>query len=103
MTLGTGFIGRSSIGENLEPRHLVNWTRVAYNSAADVPFDDFAGIAAWEPPDGPVPGYPQASNLPGAGARVASPAAPGGAAVPDAVREQLRALIVEELEQLLKR
>jgi acyl-CoA reductase-like NAD-dependent aldehyde dehydrogenase len=103
MTLGTGFIGRSSIGENLEPRHLVNWTRVAYNSAADVPFDDFAGIAAWEPPDGPVPGYPRASNLPGAGARVASPAAPGGAAVPDAVREQLRALIVEELEQLLKR
>jgi hypothetical protein len=50
-----------------------------------------------------VPGYPQASNLPGTGARVASPAAPGGAAVPDAVREQLRALIVEELEQLLKR
>ena len=99
MTLGTGFIGRSSIGENLEPRHLVNWTRVAYNSAADVPFDDFAGIAAWEPPDGPVPGYPQASNL--AGARQASPAAPS--AVPDAVREQLRALIVEELEQLLKR
>jgi acyl-CoA reductase-like NAD-dependent aldehyde dehydrogenase len=103
MTLGTGFIGRSSIGENLEPRHLVNWTRVAYNSAADVPFDDFAGIAAWEPPDGPVPGYPQASNLPGSGARAAAPAAAGGAAVPDAVREQLRALIVEELQQLLKR
>jgi hypothetical protein len=104
MTLGTGFIGRSSIGENLEPRHLVNWTRVAYNAAADVPFDDFAEIAAWQPPDGPVPGYPQASNLAGtAGARAGGPAAAGGAAVPDAVREQLRALIVEELEQLLKR
>jgi acetaldehyde dehydrogenase / alcohol dehydrogenase len=100
MTLGTGFIGRSSIGENLEPRHLVNWTRVAYNAAADVPFDDFAEIAAWQPPDGPVPGYPQASNLAGT---AGAPAATGGAAVPDAVREQLRALIVEELEQLLKR
>ncbi len=66
MTLGTGFVGRSSIGENLEPRHLVNWTRVAYNSDAGVPFDDFTGITAWEPPDGPVPGYPYASNLPGA-------------------------------------
>jgi len=113
MTLGTGFVGRSSIGENLEPRHLVNWTRVAYNSAADVPFGDFAPIAAFQAPDGPVPGYPHASNLPGAGVAAAGRAdgraAPGGAgisggaAVPDAVREQLRALIIEELEQLLQR
>jgi acetaldehyde dehydrogenase/alcohol dehydrogenase len=120
MTLGTGFVGRSSIGENLEPRHLVNWTRVAYSTDADVPFDDFAGIAAWEPPDGPVPGYPHASNrqaapgaagisgvLAGAGAAGAAMTGdggpPGGTAVPDAVREQLRALIIEELEQLMTR
>jgi acetaldehyde dehydrogenase / alcohol dehydrogenase len=116
MTLGTGFVGRSSIGENLEPRHLVNWTRVAYAADASVPFDDFAGIAAWDPPDGPVPGYPHASNLSGvggvgtaAGAGVPAARAPGdaagsgGAAVSDAVREQLRALIIEELEQLIPR
>jgi acetaldehyde dehydrogenase / alcohol dehydrogenase len=134
MTLGTGFVGRSSIGENLEPRHLVNWTRVAYNADAGVPFDDFAGIAAWSPPDGPVPGYPHASNLPGAalsgaalsgaalsgaalsgtalsgaalsGGAVAGAAPAGAAAGPEvaaAVREQLRALIIEELEQLIKR
>jgi acetaldehyde dehydrogenase/alcohol dehydrogenase len=119
MTLGTGFIGRSSIGENLEPRHLVNWTRVAYNADPGVPFGDFTGIVAWEPPDGPVPGYPHASNLtgvvPDTGAAPAGPAgrpppgemAPGSAAdpaaVPDAVRQQLRALIIEELEQLIKR
>jgi len=125
MTLGTGFVGRSSIGENLEPRHLVNWTRVAYNADAGVPFDDFAGIAAWSPPDGPVPGYPHASNLPGAalagaamsgaalsGAAVAGAAVAGadpagavaaGPEVTAAVREQLRALIIEELEQLIKR
>jgi acetaldehyde dehydrogenase/alcohol dehydrogenase len=99
MTLGTGFVGRSSIGENLEPRHLVNWTRVAYNSDAGVAFDDFAGIAAWDQPDGPVPGYPRASNLPGAG----GPGALDGAAVSGAVREQLRALIIEELQQLIAR
>jgi acyl-CoA reductase-like NAD-dependent aldehyde dehydrogenase len=119
MTLGTGFVGRSSIGENLEPRHLVNWTRVAYAADASVPFDDFAGIAAWDPPDGPVPGYPHASNLSQvggvgtAGAGVPAARAPGeaagdaagsgGTAVPDAVREQLRALIIEELEQLIPR
>jgi acetaldehyde dehydrogenase / alcohol dehydrogenase len=106
MTLGTGFVGRSSIGENLEPRHLVNWTRVAYNADAGVRFDDFAAIGAWEAPGGPVPGYPHASNLPGAGAgaaAVASDGAGAGADVTAAVREQLRALIIEELEQLIKR
>jgi len=126
MTLGTGFVGRSSIGENLEPRHLVNWTRVAYNADTSVPFDDFTGLAAGDPPDGPVPSYPRASNLPGAagagpsgagpGARMAgrpvAPASPGGpdgaealggAVAADAVREQLRALIIEELQQLIAR
>jgi acetaldehyde dehydrogenase / alcohol dehydrogenase len=115
MTLGTGFVGRSSIGENLEPRHLVNWTRVAYNADSGVPFDDFAPVAAWSAPGGPVPGYPHASNLPGAGRGGAPGAATGtGAAAPPdvakarpevtaAVREQLRALIIEELEQLIKR
>jgi acetaldehyde dehydrogenase/alcohol dehydrogenase len=103
MTLGTGFAGGSSIGENLEPRHLVNWTRVAYHSAADAPFHDYGGITTGQPPAGPVPAYPVASNLeladsPGAGAQPR----PAPAAAPDPVREQLRALIIEELQQLIK-
>jgi acetaldehyde dehydrogenase / alcohol dehydrogenase len=109
MTLGTGFVGHSSIGENLEPRHLVNWTRVAYNSDASVPFGDFAGVAVWERPDGAVPAYPQASNLPGTGgAGPLTKSARRSRGVPDhsglspAVRAQLRALIIEELEQLMK-
>ena len=110
MTLGTGFVGRSSIGENLEPRHLVNWTRVAYNRDLSVPFDDFASITAFQAPDGPVPGYPHASNLTGTdGGPAGRPArdevtVPAReTAVPDAVRQQLRALIIEELQQLIKR
>jgi acyl-CoA reductase-like NAD-dependent aldehyde dehydrogenase len=121
MTLGTGFVGRSSIGENLEPRHLVNWTRIAYNADAAVPFDDFTGITVAAPPAGPVPAYPHASNLPEAQGQRAvldagtgpaptagappPPAASGGTAaamVSDAVREQLRALIIEELQQLVQ-
>ena len=47
MTIGTGFYGRSSVGENLEPKHFVNWMRVAYNADAAVPFDDFAGMEPW--------------------------------------------------------
>jgi acetaldehyde dehydrogenase/alcohol dehydrogenase len=130
MTLGTGFVGRSSIGENLEPRHLVNWVRVAYNSAATVPFGNFADVGVWEQPAGPVPGYPRASNLDdprpaglasaagstvassatagsmAAGSRSAGSTGPGGVqangdVATAAVREQLRALILEELAQLI--
>ena len=32
MTVGTGFFGRSSIGENIGPQHLVHWTKIAYNA-----------------------------------------------------------------------
>ena len=107
MTLGTGFAGGSSIGENLEPRHLVNWVRVAYNAANDVPFGDFTGLSPWGVPAGPVPPYPVASNLPapdGGTRSAAQPARLGGAAQPaaDRMREQLRALIIEELRQLGK-
>jgi acyl-CoA reductase-like NAD-dependent aldehyde dehydrogenase len=31
-TLGTGFFGRSSVGDNVGPEHLVQWTKIAYNS-----------------------------------------------------------------------
>src|SRR5262249_36708878 len=31
MTVGTGFFGRSSLTENLEPKHLVQWVRLAYD------------------------------------------------------------------------
>jgi acyl-CoA reductase-like NAD-dependent aldehyde dehydrogenase len=129
MTLGTGFAGHSSIGENLEPRHLVNWVKVAYNSAPGVPFGDYTEITTGEPPAGPVPAYPLASNLPGAqpaghdagarwdampgwdavpdtqagtGAAALPGAQPADDAVPGALREQLRALIIEELQQLIK-
>jgi acetaldehyde dehydrogenase / alcohol dehydrogenase len=139
MTLGTGFAGRSSIGENLEPRHLVNWVRVAYNSDSSVPFGDFTGVEPWQRPPGRVPAYPRASNLPpespgdgswsglgaaaaraaagqaahsvagavggavggGAGGRDAAGVGAASGAVPGSVRDQLRAMIIEELSQLM--
>ena len=62
MTIGTGFFGRSSVGENLQPKHLVQWTRLAYNSDPAEAFGDFAGLDPWQVPAGPVPPYPLASN-----------------------------------------
>ena len=34
MTIGTGYFGRSSVAENLQPKHLAQWTQVAYNADA---------------------------------------------------------------------
>ena len=62
MTIGTGFFGRSSMAENLHPSHLVQWTRLAYNSGRAEPFGDFTGLIPWQAPAGPVPPYPVASN-----------------------------------------
>jgi len=62
MTVGTGFFGRSSVAENLQPRHLVQWTKLAYNADPAEPFGNFSGIIPWESPSGPVPPYPYASN-----------------------------------------
>ena len=82
MTIGTGFFGRSSLTENLEPRHLTQWTRVAY--ATDEPFGDVRRAAA-------VGGAAGA----GAGGAAASPN--------DGIsRDELRALILDELRELVK-
>ncbi len=55
MTIGTGFFGRSSVGENLQPKHLVQWTRLASNEDPAVGFADFTGLVPWEAPAGAVP------------------------------------------------
>ena len=47
MTVGTGFFGRSSLTENLQPQHLVQWTRMAYASDPAEPFGDFGDLQPW--------------------------------------------------------
>ena len=105
MTIGTGFVGRSSLGENLEPRHLVNHTRIAYSTDPAEVLPSYEGLVPWEEPPPHVPPYPVASNL-----------APGGLApvptVPSAarastgevgeLREELRRLILEELQTIIR-
>jgi acyl-CoA reductase-like NAD-dependent aldehyde dehydrogenase len=89
MTIGTGFYGRSSVGENLEPRHLINLMRVAYNADAAVPFDDFTGLEPWV--------------LEAAATPVAMP---GERTAPapenDLLREEIRKVILEELKELTR-
>jgi acyl-CoA reductase-like NAD-dependent aldehyde dehydrogenase len=79
MTVGTGFFGHSSLTENLEPRHLTQWTRVAY--ATQEPFGDFSGLEPWAARPEPAP--------------VERPATNG------ITRDELRALILDELRELV--
>ncbi|MGB8622443.1 MAG: aldehyde dehydrogenase family protein [Paracoccaceae bacterium] len=99
-TIGTGYFGRSSIGENVGPQHLVHWTRIAHNSDASEPFGGYAGLgpdfggALPEAPSDGVPGSPRARH---------APAPAGGSAVDGATRDELRRLIAEELRDLLRK
>ncbi|MET8249422.1 aldehyde dehydrogenase family protein [Streptomyces sp. NPDC005202] len=93
MTIGTGYLGRSSVGENLRPHHLVDVMRVAYNSDPAEPFGDFTGLQPW-------------TALPGRAAAPAQSPAAGGAAeetLMAELREEIRRLVLEELQQLNRR
>lgn len=102
MTIGTGFVGRSSLGENLEPKHLVNLTRVAYSTDPSEALPAYDGLAPWQAPLEAVPPYPLASNLfpPGLTSLPAPTFAPGGEA--SELREELRRLIIEELNTIIR-
>lgn len=86
-TIGTGFAGRSSIGENLGPQHLVQWTRIAYgkDAPADLSRVDLDAVASGRAvaPVAPAPHEP----------------APGQSSG-DVSRDELRRLILEELRSL---
>lgn len=132
MTVGTGFVGRSSLGENLQPKHLVDWTRIAYNNDPAEVMPDYTGLSPWVRHDAPVPAYPLASNdhravpaslngsvngsangsarLDQFAGRVAGQVSgrlgsgPNGRLGADdaAFREEIRRLVVQELSQLIK-
>lgn len=86
--VGTGFAGRSSIGENVGPQHLVHWTRIAFNKDDAVPFGRFdldtpaAHPAARADRADPPPARPATAPEPSGGLD----------------RDLLRQLILEELK-----
>lgn len=91
MTIGTGFFGRSSLTENLQPRDLVQWTQLGYTSDPSEPFGDFAGLEPWSatpPAPPPAPAAEPQRDEP----------------VPAAIsREEIRRLILEELQEVVRR
>ena len=101
MTIGTGFTGRSSLGENLQPKHLVNLTRIAYSTDPSEVFPAYDDLAPWRAPMTTVPPYPAASNLAPYGLS-ALPAPAASAGESSELREELRRLILEELTTLIR-
>lgn len=97
-TIGTGYFGRSSVGENIGPQHLVHWTRLAWNSDPSVATGDLSSLRApFEVPgDVPLP-RPLPQLVPDA---VPPPAASGTADGMD--RDLLRQLILQELRELTR-
>lgn len=85
MTIGTGFAGGSSIGDNLTPHHLLHFARIAYNKEASEIFGNFAGL--------------DPLNLP---KREASPVSLAVDNSSDGeLRKELRRIILEELKAVL--
>lgn len=108
MTVGTGFFGRSSVGENIGPMHLVQWTRMAYHVDEPADMDAFARTALNL--SGPLPVAPS-DGVPGRSAdRLMSQSTGGalGATRPGPrtesaqLRDEIRRMIAEELRAALK-
>ncbi|MFC4625571.1 aldehyde dehydrogenase family protein [Daeguia caeni] len=92
--IGTGYFGRSSVGENIGPQHLVHWTRLAWNSDQSVRFPDLSDVRLVF--DGDAPRQPAAPRL-------VSPAPVAGMEERGGVdREVLRQLILQELRELTR-
>jgi len=100
-TIGTGFFGRSSIGENVGPEHLVHWTKLAYNEDTSEKFGDYFGIG--NNFLGPLPPAPE-DGVPGAGHYQLAPPTVSMSTDPlsSITRTELRQMIAEELRGVLR-
>lgn len=99
-TVGTGYFGRSSIGENVGPQHLVHWTRLAHDTEVSESLSDYTALAPEF--EGALPPAP-ADGVPGSPAATSPAASSKEATVNSATRDELRRLIAEELRGLLRK
>ncbi len=102
MTIGTGFLGRSSVGENIGPQHLVQWTRIAYGKDPGVVLPSFDGLTLPEPPTRPrLPVGKIDYSFDWVGGTPSRPAhAPEAEPLDADLKAEIRALILEELRAL---
>jgi acyl-CoA reductase-like NAD-dependent aldehyde dehydrogenase len=101
-TIGTGYFGRSSVGENVGPQHLVNWTRIAWHKESLGPLnvDQTAELKhRGKLPKAPADGVPGQIRV----RREVSDISPQAHSRTDhSLREEIRRIISEELRLALK-
>ena len=105
MTIGTGYFGRSSVAENVEPRHLVQWVKMAWNKDDRIQMPSFQATDRIEKPRIGVPPRGEIDydfgNHPDS---VVSSPAPARQATQDAdIRAEIRRIILEELKEMTAR
>lgn len=90
MTIGTGFVGGSSVGDNLKPENFVNMARIAYNSAVSESFGNFEGLQrkTIQPLESVLVDFPQATSM-------------SEDNLQESARAELRRIIREELKAIL--
>lgn len=98
-TIGTGYFGRSSLGENAGPQHLVHWTRLAYSKDSALPSDALQSESISECLKG-SPLSPARRETPALPRESAAARTTGSAN--DTDRELLRQLISQELRNLTR-
>jgi len=103
-TIGTGYFGRSSIGENIGPQHLVHWTQMAYNSDPKETFGNYSQVNLGF--DGPLPEAPSGGLPHPIQGHKATPAVSSRntsfGSIDQKARDELRQLIAEEIRNALK-
>ena len=104
MTIGTGYFGRSSVSENVGPKHLVQWVKMAWNKDAQIQMPSFAATDRTQklkigvPPKGEIDydfgNHPDGSSSP-SNARSTDES--------EDIRAEIRRVILEELKGLTAR
>jgi hypothetical protein len=99
------------VGENIGPKHLVNWTRIAYSDEAGETFGDFSSLETWNN----QPALPVGREAPMTIGRLQEGAeradaslfaqAGGGAAADEIalMREEIRRIVLEELRSAFRK
>ncbi len=85
MTIGTGFAGGSSMGDNLTPHHLMHYARIAYNKEASETFGNYHNIDPLNLPKREAPALALAVDNSG----------------DSDLRRELRRIILEELKAVM--
>ena len=103
MTVGTGYFGRSSVGDNVGPQHLVQWSKIAYHKEDSVDMGEFDGLKLQSVCDSRSNDAPvdySFSTVNGNAVNAGTEHSVSEAVLSGDLREQIHKIILEEIRSL---